>query len=259
MAVFQVCLAQDDVTAERYRRLGARDVRVIGNLKDAAPPLPVNDAELKVFSEQIGTRPCWIAASTHDGEEEIIADAIPDIRTANPTLLTIVAPRHPMRGTKIAEIFAARGFSIARRSELAPLTETDVFIVDTIGELGLFYRLTEIAFIGGSLVAHGGHNPMEAARLGCAIMHGPHMANFASMAATLHHANASIEVSDAATLAARTAELLASQELRCNHINRAETVASQGAAAIDRVYSTISDWLSDPPPAQAEVAHHARA
>ena len=256
---FQICLTQDEVTAERYRQLGGRDVQMIGNLKDAAPPLPVNEAELASMAEARGTRPSWVAASTHPGEETIIADAVAILQPRYPDLLTIVAPRHPTRATEVANIFSAQGLSTARRSQRASLAKADVFVVDTIGELGLFYRLSEIAFIGGSLIAHGGQNPMEAARLGCAVLHGPHMTNFEGMAAALRGGEASAEVSDAASLAAHIDQLLTDSALRRVRVESAEAVSGQGAEVIERVFDSISTWLGEADPDRPTATNRARA
>ena len=257
---FDICLAQDEVTAERYRRLGAGDVRVIGNLKDAAPLLPASADELARISDEIGARPCWVAASTHAGEEVIVAAALAALRTSHPNLLTIVAPRHPARGREVAELFEKSGFSTVQRSQGSAAATTDVFIVDTIGELGLFYRLVEIVYVGGSLVAHGGHNPMEAARLCCAVLYGPHMKNFEPMVAALRQMEASVEVTDAGSLATEVGKLLADDARRLALIERAQAAAALGAGAIDRVYAVISARISDAAmPIEPETTYHARA
>jgi 3-deoxy-D-manno-octulosonic-acid transferase len=257
---FEICLAQDEVTAERYRRLGADDVRVIGNLKDAAPPLPVNASELTKISAALGERPCWVAASTHAGEEAVVAEALTILRKSHPDLLTIIAPRHPARGSEVVDLFEKSGFATAKRSDGSAIDATNVFVVDTIGELGLFYRLAEIAYIGGSLVTHGGHNPMEAARLGCAVLYGPHMNNFETMVATLRQLEASVEVTDAASLASQVGDLLADDTRRRELIERAKLAAAQGAEAVDRIYEVISARLGDESaPVAPEIPHHARA
>ena len=256
---FTTCLTQDEVTADRFRQLGARDVHVIGNLKQAAPPLPVNPTELAMMVEALGTRPSWVAASTHPGEEEIIADAAVTLRRVHPDLLTIIAPRHPTRATEVADILSARGLSTAQRSKRGSLSEADVFIVDTIGELGLFYRLSKIAFVGGSLVAHGGQNPMEAARLGCAVLHGPNMTNFEGMAAELTQANASIEVVDGLSLARHVGQLLADPTQRRAIAERAEIVSGGGTEIVEQLSASISTWLGDPAPDSRAAANHAHA
>ena len=172
-SVFDICLAQDHSIAERLRVLGANDVRIAGNLKADAPPLPVDETVLATFRQAIGARPVFLAASTHPGEEQIILDA------AVSGALTIIVPRHPQRGSIIEALAQARGFiSMRRRNGAIPSADTAVYIADTMGELGLFYRLARLAFLGGSLVPHGGQNPLEAARLGIPVIAGPQTRNF---------------------------------------------------------------------------------
>ena len=172
-SVFNICLAQDHLVAERLRVLGAKDVRIAGNLKADAPPLPVDETALTTFRQAIGARPVFLAASTHPGEEQIVLGA------AVPGALTIIVPRHPQRGSIIEALAQARGFtSMRRRNAAIPSADTAVYIADTMGELGLFYRLARVAFLGGSLVPHGGQNPLEAARLGVPVIAGPHTRNF---------------------------------------------------------------------------------
>jgi 3-deoxy-D-manno-octulosonic-acid transferase len=179
LSSFDVCLAQDEASAERFRLLGAPDVRTAGNLKADAPTDPADPVKLAELEHAIGTRPVLLAASTHPGEDETILPAHDALRRRFPDLLTIIAPRHPARGRDIAMLCGAR--PTATRSDSAlPGAETAVYIADTIGELGLFYRLAPLAFVGGSLVPHGGQNPLEAARLSRAVMAGPHTENFAS-------------------------------------------------------------------------------
>src|SRR5713101_8167174 len=160
LGAFQLCLAQDQDQAERFRSLGAREVVTVGDLKAAAAALPFDRSELLHLRGWIGSRPLWLAASTHAGEEEIAAQAHSSIATNHPGLLTIIVPRHPARGETIGAMLAAEGLRIARRARSETISrETDIYLADTMGELGLFYRLAGIAFIGGSLAAKGGHNP----------------------------------------------------------------------------------------------------
>jgi 3-deoxy-D-manno-octulosonic-acid transferase len=183
LSSFALCLAQDETQAERFRRLGARRVISVGDLKAAAGPLAADPRQLALLRRQTGERPCWLAASTHAGEEEIAAEAHSVVARTHPGLLTIVAPRHPARGAAIAAMLRGRGLRVARRAAGEPISaSTEIYLADTMGELGLFFPLAGIAFIGGSLVPKGGHNPFEAARLDCTILHGPDMRNCAAMA-----------------------------------------------------------------------------
>ena len=179
------CHAQSAEDAARLRALGAPDVRALGNLKWAAPPLPADDTALAALQAGLAGRPVWLAASIHPGEEAAVAAAHLALAERHPGLLTLVVPRHPPRAPAFAAAFAAAGIASGLRSAGDRPGAAPLYIADTIGELGLWYRLAPVAFIGGSLVPHGGQNPMEAARLGCAILHGPHMDNFTELAAGL--------------------------------------------------------------------------
>jgi 3-deoxy-D-manno-octulosonic-acid transferase len=199
--------AQSDADADRLRALGARQVSVPGDLKFAAPPLPVDVAELERSRILLAGRPVWLAASTHPGEEALIFSVHRTLAATRPGLLTILVPRHPERGTAIAA--AAEEIAVRRRAagELPP--EQGVLLADTLGELGLWYRLSGIAFVGRSLVAPGGgQNPLEPARLGCAVAVGPHTGNFTASVKALEAAGALTRVADAAGLATWVAAML---------------------------------------------------
>ncbi|WP_198377532.1 3-deoxy-D-manno-octulosonic acid transferase [Neoroseomonas rubea] len=177
---FTLILAQGAEDAARLRALGAPDVRVPGNLKYAAPPLPVDTAALERLRALAAGRPVWLAASTHPGEEALALAAHRRLAPRHPGLLTIIVPRHPERGAEVAAL--AGDLPLARRSlGEDPGPDTAVLVADTLGELGLFYRLAALAFVGGSLVPHGGQNPLEPARLGCPVLLGPHTWNFAEI------------------------------------------------------------------------------
>jgi len=179
LSLYDVCLAQDEGSAERLLALGARNVQIGGNLKADAPPLPADAHELAQLRQTIGTRPVFLAASTHAGEDETLLPASDALRREFPNLLTVIVPRHPVRGNDISMLCGTR--TNVRRSAGGILADgIAIYIADTIGEMGTFYRLASFAFVGGSLIAHGGQNPLEPARLGCAVLAGPHTANFAS-------------------------------------------------------------------------------
>ena len=241
---FALCLAQDQQQAERFRALGARQVEMVGDLKSAAAPLPFERSELLQLRIGIGPRPVWLAASTHAGEEEIASQAHRILIAKYPGLLTIIAPRHPARAEEITAMLQRQGLSVAQRSRSDPIArETDVYLADTIGELGIFYRLCGIAFIGGSLVAKGGHNPLEAARLDCAILYGPDMSNCAGIAAALAAAGAAETVTGTETLAHAVAELLADRDLRTARAAAASRVAAAGSGLLDLVLERLGPWL----------------
>jgi 3-deoxy-D-manno-octulosonic-acid transferase len=179
---FALVQPRSETDAARLRSLGCRRMSEAGDLKLAAPPLPADEQELRRLRELIGGRPVWLAASTHPGEERLIAEAHRRLVPDHPGLLTIVAPRHPERGASIQ----ADGY----RSRGDPPAE-GVWVADTLGELGLLYRLAGIAFVGRSLLPPGGgQNPLEPARLGCAIGVGPYTGNFTDHVAMLRDAGA---------------------------------------------------------------------
>jgi 3-deoxy-D-manno-octulosonic-acid transferase len=262
LGAFQLCLAQDQDQAERFRSLGAREVATVGDLKAAAAALPFDRSELLHLRSWIGSRPLWLAASTHAGEEEIAVRAHCRIATNHPGLLTIIVPRHPTRGDTIAAMLAGEGLRIARRARNETIArETDIYLADTMGELGLFYRLAGIAFIGGSLAFKGGHNPFEASRLDCAVLHGPDMSNCAGMAAALALGGAAETVTDAETLARAVSTLLANPRLRIERAAAGARVAAAGVGVLNSVLERLAPWLDRLAPVQdvAEPRHSLRA
>ena len=241
LAVFTRVLAQSEADAERFRTLGAAGVQCLGNLKAFADPLPADPAALKNLRDSVGSRPLFLAASTHRGEEAIVARVHRALRSDHPDLLTIIVPRHPERGGVIAEEIASAGLTVVRRSaDAVPTSETEIYLGDTLGELGVFYRLADIAFIGGSLVPHGGQNLIEAARLGCALISGPWSDNFADAVAALKAGGGLIEIADGDALGVAVDGLLR-QPARAEEMQqRAKEVALQtGAHGLQPIYQAI--------------------
>ena len=196
LAGFDLVQPQSAGDADRLRPLGARTVGAPGNLKLAAPPLPHDPAELARLQAALRGRPVWLAASTHPGEEEVAAVVHRRLAPGHPGLLTIVAPRHPDRGAGVAGRLGAPRRSVGQ--DPGP----DFWVADTLGELGLLYRLAPLVFVGRSLVGRGGQNPLEPARLGCAVAVGLHTANFAEAVALLAAAGGLATVADADALGA---------------------------------------------------------
>ncbi len=179
---FEVCLAQSDTDAERFSALGSRNVVTTGNLKLDVPAPPADPAKLEKLMALTRGRPVIVAASTHPGEDEILIEAHKTLAGFFPGLLSVIVPRHPDRGPAIAGLVTASGLRAALRSrEELPTATSDIYVADTMGELGIFYRFSPIVFMGGSLVPHGGQNPIEAVKLGASIVHGPHVFNFADV------------------------------------------------------------------------------
>ncbi|MEQ1944152.1 lipid IV(A) 3-deoxy-D-manno-octulosonic acid transferase [Mesorhizobium sp. VNQ89] len=172
-------VAQSDQDAERFETLGARPVTVSGNLKVDTNPPPVDVRTLQTISRQLSLRPTWAAVSTHDGEERMAADIHLLLRSRHPGLITIIVPRHPERAPALAAEFAAMGLKVVKRSSGDRIrSDTDILLGDTIGEMGLYLRLTEVAFVGRSLTAEGGQNPLEPAMLETAVLSGRNVQNF---------------------------------------------------------------------------------
>ncbi|MGQ0675919.1 MAG: 3-deoxy-D-manno-octulosonic acid transferase, partial [Rhodospirillales bacterium] len=240
---FALCLGQDERQSERLAALGAPAVRSVGNLKFAAAPLPVDESDLAALRAAIAGRPAWIAASTHPGEEELIARAHRQLAPAHPGLLTVIVPRHPDRGPAIAAALRAPGIVVARRGAGEGPAAAQVYVADTMGELGLFYRLAPLAFIGGSLVPHGGHNPLEAAVLGAAALAGPHTHNFASVTEEMKSAGGLVQVADAEGLARELDRLLGDEPRRRKTAAAGRAVALARAHVLDAVLAEIAPWL----------------
>lgn len=176
LGAFDLVLAEDEDVAARFRALGAHDVQVVGSLKADAPPLAADDAALATMREAIGDRPVLLAAQTHPGEDETILPAHDLLCEHFGDLLTVIVPRHTERAGDIQMLCGSRTCARRSKGEL-PSPQTAIYIADTLGELGLFYRLAPFCFIGGTLVPMGGHNPLEPAALNCAILTGPHHTN----------------------------------------------------------------------------------
>jgi 3-deoxy-D-manno-octulosonic-acid transferase len=244
LSLFDICLAQDAATAKRLTQLGAPRVVISGSLKADAPPLPADDKKLEQLRNAVGHRPVLLASSTHPGEDETILPAQDALRRDYPDLLTIIAPRHPERGAEIAMLCGTR-LSLRRSQGALPARNTEVYVADTIGELGLFYRLAPFAFIGGSLVPHGGQNSLEAARLGCVVLAGPHTENFAQAYTALFAAQGMGQVGAASEIAAAAKHLL-SDPAKTKVIGEA---AAQAAAAlggaVEKTLRTVEALLAD--------------
>ncbi len=214
LARFELVLAQTEADAERLRILGAPRVQAIGNLKYDVTPPPAEPKKLSLIQNVAKGRPVFVAASTHAGEEELIAAAHRLAREKLPGLLTILIPRHPDRGLEISEMIFRTGLSVCRRADAAvPDRYTDIYVADTIGELGIFYRLGQLTYLGGSLVPRGGQNPIEPAKLGNAILHGPHVHNFTEVYDSLAQGQGAFEVTDAEMLGASITRLLQNPSL----------------------------------------------
>ncbi|MDB5411610.1 MAG: 3-deoxy-D-manno-octulosonic acid transferase [Rhodospirillales bacterium] len=252
---FAVCLAQDAAQAARLNDLGAT-AETVGDLKSAAAPLPVDPAELERLRTAIGERPLWLAASTHPGEEEIAGKLHRSLKLQHAGLLTIVAPRHPARGDSLAAAFVGDGLTVARRSRGEAIAAgTDIYLADTLGEMGLLYRIAEIVFVGGSLTPVGGHNPVEPALLGCAILHGPDMTNCAAVARALDDAGGALQITGAVDLGTAIDRLLGDPEERQRRAAAAAAVAAHDNGVLDRILERLGPWLDRLAPRRAPTGN----
>jgi len=241
---FDLCLAQSAQDAARYADLGAPRYVTTGNLKHDAPAPPADVTKLQQLQSAIGPRPVIAAASTHPGEEIELIDVHRRLKHSFPGLLTILVPRHPERGASIAGIARGVGLKFAQRSlgEL-PDRDTEIYVADTLGELGVIYRIAPIVFIGGSLVEHGGQNPIEAAKLGAAIVHGPHVWNFAEVYAALDAAGGAEMVADTGKLTVRIGAWLKDAEARKNVAQTGLRAMEPLTGALERTVAALDPYL----------------
>ena len=245
---FDRVLAQDQKTGGFLTDLGLpKDkLRVIGTLKEGAQVLPFSEDDHARMTSVIDGRPVWLAASTHPGEEEIVADAQKRLRKQIHRMLLILVPRHPERGPELAKTLTEDGWSVALRSEGSlPSTDTQIYVADTLGELGLWFRIAPISLIAGSLTKVGGHNPFEPAALGSTIIYGPHVKNFADIYARLDEAKAARLVHDAEELSKAISDMM-SPDIAAEMAHAAWEVSSRGAEVTDTAMVEILALLDRP-------------
>lgn len=239
-----LCLAGTASDAARLSELGAANVVTTGNLKLDVPPPPADPAALEILQNAVNGRRVIAATSTHPGEDEAIIEAHLRLAKNFSGLLTLIAPRHPDRGPGIAGIATAAGVtaSLRSRGEL-PKPTTQIYVVDTMGELGLVYRLASAVFIGGSLVKHGGQNPVEAAKLSAAILHGPHVWNFGEIYKALDTARGAETVESVDRLTAHLAAWLADPDACARVADAAGIVVRNLGGALDRTLASLDPYL----------------
>lgn len=255
LGLVDLVLAQTIADAKRFRALGAPKVEVCGNLKFDAPPPSADPVAVETLRSAIGGRPVFFAASTHPGEDAIVIAAHAIMARDLPSLLTIIAPRHPERGAEVAAAVAAAGRNPALRSEGAAIKpETEIYVADTIGEMGLWYRLASAAFLGGSLAPHGGQNPIEPAKLGVPIVHGPHIGNFADVYQALTDAGAVTKTVDAQSLAEGVSRMLADTAEAERAAREARACVERSTGAVERTLAALESDLES-----LETRRHAAA
>ncbi len=209
---FDAIFAQSVDDQKRLQQLSNSEVLFYGNIKSQAQNLVFKAEELLRLKSQIGVRKFWLAASTHKGEEEFVLQTHQHLKKFFPDLLTIIVPRHPNRADQIKSIFSNINF--AQRSLNQNIVDTtEIYLADSLNEMGLFYSLAKFAFIGGSLTEVGGHNPFEAIKLGCAVISGRNVFNFKEIYTRLEQHQACLMVNSGAELARKVAEFLHDDDL----------------------------------------------
>lgn len=241
---FELCLAQSPAYAARYRDLGAPRISTTGNLKLDVPEVPAGRESLHALQTVTRTRAIIAAASTHAGEEAVFIEAHRRLRRSFPQLLSLIAPRHPERGRAIVEIAKAAGLSASLRSHgRLPEAKDDIYIFDTLGELGLVYRLAPIVFVGGSLISHGGQNPVEPVKLGAAILHGPHVWNFAEIYSALDVASGARQVADVDGLTKQVETWLTGADERMKVVMAARDTVGRLGGALERTLAALDPYF----------------
>lgn len=248
LACLRGIAAQTGADAERLIALGAAPerVRVTGSIKfDMKIPASLTEQAAVLRRDWGVQRPVWIAASTHEGEDELILEAHRLIRLRFPNALLVLVPRHPERFARVAAVCREQGWATVLRSEQAPTpAETAVFVGDSMGELLLFFGAADVAFIGGSLIPHGGHNPLEASAQRVPVLFGPHMFNFEQIAQLLLEAGAAREVGDSGQLADSVMQWLGDPAARNAAGERGVAVVEANKGARDAVLTMVEAALA---------------
>jgi 3-deoxy-D-manno-octulosonic-acid transferase len=247
LGAFDVVLALDAEQARRFQVLGARRVEAVGNLKAAAAPPPCDENELARFETACAGRPVLLLASTHDGEETALLAAAAGLRPRHPQALLLIAPRHPERGAAIAQALVERGLAPSppscRSAGELPSPSAPLYLADSLGEMGLWYRLADLVVMGGSLVPKGGHNPIEPAGLGLPILTGPQIQNFAELYRRLAAAGGARVEPDAPSIMRAAEALLADPAARARMGAAAREVAEAEARVLDRALAALAPVL----------------
>ncbi|MGJ8625486.1 MAG: 3-deoxy-D-manno-octulosonic acid transferase [Sulfitobacter sp.] len=238
--VFDLILTQNDAMAEAMVTLNAPADRVARgiNLKSMAGPLPVDEDALFEARAALGHRPVWVASSTHPGEEAAVLKAHKLLLKKHPDLCLILAPRHPERGDEVTELIAGESLSLTRRTR-GDAPGGQVFLADTLGELGTWYALTDVVFLGGSLRPIGGHNPYEVAQSGAAVLSGVHVTNFAETFAEMETLGAARLVADAEYLAEKLQNWLSDDKARAKAGAAAQAFAHAQTDKLDSIAARL--------------------
>ena len=247
LETFQIILAQTHQDAKRFKKLGVSCVEVTDNLKYSAAPLECDTEDLNILKHAIGERPLCVYASTHAGEEAMAMRVHMRLEHSYPELLSIIIPRHPNRGDEILKLADTQNIKAVLRGDNKALPDQDseIYIADTLGELGLFYRLSDIVYIGRSLSddGGGGHNPIEAAQLKSAIIHGKHIQNLQDIYDDMAKAQANLCVNNEEALYEALKNLLSNPAHKKQLIVHAENFANAKSHVIDRVIDLLDPLL----------------
>ncbi len=245
LSCFSLCLGQSEQDKDRLLALGAKNAECYGNIKYAGQPLPCDENKLKELKESIKDRKIFLISSTHHNEEEQLAEFLPQLQKNIPDILTIVVPRHPNRGPEISAMFQKKGYKTAERSKNESISpSTDIYIADTIGEMGLWYKLSEVCFIGGSLIPHGGQNFIEPARDKCAVIVGPYMHNFKDMTDRAQKAEAIFKVENAQEVINQAITLLASPQKMAESREKAYIWTVKESEVLDDICAALKKELT---------------
>jgi 3-deoxy-D-manno-octulosonic-acid transferase len=249
LGAVRLIAGQTEEDAERYVAIGADPdrVKVMGNIKfDIEFDEAMRQSAHALRKSLFGSRPVWIAGSTHPGEEEAVLDALAEIREAMPEVLLVLVPRHPERSSQVRKLCEQRGQNVVNRSEGCPSgPDTQVFLVDGIGELRAFYAAADVAYIGGSLVTHGGQNPLEAAITGMPVLFGPHMTNFRDIAGRLLEKGAAVRIENAAALASEVLQCFRRPERAQEMGRNGRTFVESNRGAVERVLAMLIELRAE--------------
>ncbi|AIL65810.1 3-deoxy-D-manno-octulosonic-acid transferase [Rickettsiales bacterium Ac37b] len=242
---FSIIIPQSKGDIEKFQNLGAKKTIYLGNIKYSALPLSFSEPELDKLKYMIKDRKFWVAASTHRGEEEKIANVHLKLKALYPGMLTIIIPRHPSRAEFIKEMLSAKELNVVVRTNNDEIKDnTDIYLVDTLGELGLFYHLTEIAFIGGSLITNGGgHNPIEAAHHNCAIIMGPYQLNFSEICQAFKEKEAILLLESEQELTSTLQMLFENSDNRLSLALAAKNLVNEMSDIVHNVLTHLSPWI----------------
>ena len=261
LSVFSMIMTQTNEDAEHFKQLGAASESVLttGNLKYSAAPLPFEEEDLTLLKQSIAERPFWVYASTHDGEEDLACRLHQQVQKQKPDLLTIIVPRHPERRSSIEKTCAKFDMKHILRGDkkALPITDTQIYIVDTLGEMGLFYELAPVSCIGRSFSndGGGGHNPIEAAQKHCAVLHGPKIQNLQQIYDDMNEAGAAIKLKDEKDFENRLARLLGDEEGLIAMQNKAYRFVNERSGVVDDVMVKLSP-LIDAAISSYNAPHH---